>query len=104
MPCHERNGEITGYNITYYPNIYGDAAQRSINVSGITVTNRTFVAHGLLPRTSYIFEVRAINSRGVGPATKERFNTTVPEGKSTVVSYIIMYVDDSYIFQKLDSF
>ena len=78
MPCHERNGEITGYNITYYPNIYSN--QRiSLNVSGISKSSRVFVAYNLSPQTSYTFEVRAINNVSVGPATRETFDTAIPE-------------------------
>ena len=53
----------------------------SVNVSGVSDSERMFTAIGLPPLTSYTFEVRAFNMKGIGPATKETFQTTIADGK-----------------------
>ena len=37
------------------------------SVSGTSDSNRMFTASGLIPRTSYTFEVAAVSSEGTGP-------------------------------------
>ena len=37
------------------------------SVSGTSDSDRTFTASGLIPRTSYTFEVAAVSSEGTGP-------------------------------------
>ena len=52
----------------------------SVNVSGVSESERMFTANGLLPLTSYKFEVRAFNMKGIGPATNKTFQT-IADGK-----------------------
>ena len=67
VACDLRNGEIDGYNVTYYPK--GNESDTDIHkvlatVRGVTKSNRTFVASGLEPLTNYTFEVLAFNGHG----------------------------------------
>ena len=79
VACHLRNGEIDGYNVTYYPKD-NDIAKVVTTVHGVIESNRTFVASGLVPRTNYTFEVLAFNGIGDGPAVNATFQTSVAEG------------------------
>ena len=66
VACVHRNGEIDGYNVTYYPK--GDKSDGiTVIVRGVTGRNRTFLASGLQPLTKYNFEVQAFNGDGNGP-------------------------------------
>ena len=49
---------------------------------GTGLADRVFTATGLLPRTSYTFNVMAVNSEGeVGPPATISDITATPEGK-----------------------
>ena len=79
VACDQRNGEIDGYNVTYYPK--DDNIDRTIaTVYGVIDRNRTFLASGLQPLTNYTFEVLAFNGDKYGPAANATFQTSVPEG------------------------
>ena len=52
VPCEDRNVEITQYSGRYGPN-------NNLPISVIGTSNRMFTATGLVPRTSYAFEVEA---------------------------------------------
>ena len=79
VACSQRNGEIDGYNMTYYPK--GSSSDKTTaTVYGVTESNRTFLASGLQPLTIYTFEVLAFNGAGHGPAAKATFQTSVAEG------------------------
>ena len=74
VDCVERNGEITGYSVRY-----GLSSSTSRNVA--TVDDRILVIDGLLIRTSYSFEVAAINRDGIGEYSSVMTGTTaVPTG------------------------
>ena len=60
VECLEQNREITGYSVRYY-GFRGATA----NVTG--ASNRMFTAPGLIPRTTYTFEVAAVSDSGTGP-------------------------------------
>ena len=49
-------------------------------VSGTSDSDRMFTASGLIPRTSYTFEVAAVSSEGTGPFST---GTTVETLKGT---------------------
>ena len=79
VACHQRNGEIDGYNVTYYPK--GDKSDiNTVVVHGVAESNRTFLASGLQPLTNYTFEVQAFNGIGYGPAASATFQTLISEG------------------------
>ena len=76
VDCRHRNGEIVGYNVTYY--LMSDM-QRSQTV---TVFDHSFTAVGLLFNENYSFEVQAISQRyGVGPAASISVSTSPLQGK-----------------------
>ena len=87
VACDLRNGEIDGYNVTYYPK--DNESDTNIDkvvttVHGVTENDRTFVASELQSLTNYTFEVLAFNRHGYGPAANATFQTSVSEGKSSV--------------------
>ena len=65
MSCIDRNSEITGYIVRYAQT--GNTTTVSESVSGTSDSDRRFTASGLVPRTSYTFEVAAVSSEGTGP-------------------------------------
>ena len=85
VACSQRNGEIDGYNVTYYPE--GNSSDKTTaTVYGVTESNRIFLASGLQPLTNYIFKVLAFNTNithGYGPAASATFQTSVAEGIRT---------------------
>ena len=93
VACEQRNGEIEGYNVTYYPQNNDDASEKiNATVFGITESNRTYLASGLQPRTNYTFEVKAFNSGKLGPATRTTIQTSVSNGKLCVqISYSLSF-------------
>ena len=81
VPCNPRNGQIQGYNVVYYQTDDNSPEMIRVNISGVSDSKRMFTANGLLPLTSYTFEVRAFNMKGIGPAANETFQTTIADGK-----------------------
>ena len=79
VACHQRNGEIDGYNVTYYPKD-DESDKITATVHRVTESNRTFLAIGLQPLTNYTFEVQAFNGIGYGPAASATFQTLISEG------------------------
>ena len=79
VDCEERNGVITGYSVRY--GLSSGMSRKTFNISGTDVENRIFRMDGLLIRTSYSFEVAAINEDGVGMYSSAMNGTTaVPTG------------------------
>ena len=72
--CTERNTEITGYFVNYYPLIYSDILKNA------TVLERAFAANGLIPDTTYVFNVSAISDHGHGPTATMTQRTALFEG------------------------
>ena len=68
VSCIDRNSEITGYTVRHGQT--GSTTTVMESVSGTSDSDRMFTASGLIPRTSYTFEVAAVSSEGTGP-----FNT-----------------------------
>ena len=65
--CVDRNGVITGYMVQYGITTFST----SVNVTESFASNRTFAASGLVPLTTYMFRIAAVNSDGVGPYSGE---------------------------------
>ena len=91
VTCNERNGNIDGYNVTYYPNA-NDTKKNTVTVYGVADSNRTFLASGLQPLTNYAFEVLAFNGNGYGPAANATFQTSVSEGIASLFNVLILLV------------
>ena len=68
IPCIQRNGMITGYEVEFGPSGEG------------TISGRSFTANGLTPFTNYTFQVRGVNSVGPGPYSDLITITTSEEG------------------------
>ena len=90
--CLDRNGPIDSYVVFYYPTSNPNDIKAS-SVFGTRDGNRMFSIIGLPPRTSYTFEVEAINPllRGVfGVQAIITVNTTAPQSE-IVHGYSIRY-------------
>ena len=84
VSCIDRNSEITGYTVRYGQT--GSTTTVMELVSG--TSDRMFTASGLIPRTSYTFEVAAVSSEGTGPfSTGIVMDTSVHNG-----NYSILYL------------
>ena len=71
VPCLQTNSEITGYTVTFGRTVSGSINKRQAvleemveNIVGTGPESRQFRAEGLLPRTGYTFDVRAVNQAG----------------------------------------
>ena len=56
------NGNITGYSV--WCGVQGSGSTETVYVSGGTTTNTTIP--GLIPYTSYVIDMAAVNSAGIG--------------------------------------
>ncbi len=80
MECSQRNGEIDGYRLTYYPTMNSDDME-SISIDGSS-TNR-FTIVGLQPRVNYTLILRAVGGNyTLSGETESRktVQTSVPQG------------------------
>ena len=81
VDCQERNGHTDSYRVVYYPtSILRDYFARTL--AGIEDNDRIFSVTGLIPRTSYTFEVQTVNPNidVCGPPAFYTANTTAPQG------------------------
>ena len=77
LSCEDRNGEITGYRIQYGISAFNT----TMMITGTSPSDRTFTASGLVPLTTYMFRIAAVNSHGLGPDNAtENFSTSFPLG------------------------
>ena len=70
-PCLSRNGADTHYVAHYFLT----ESSNIIDSRTVAISNRTFTATSLTPRTSYTFEVAFVNQVGSGPYTNLSINT-----------------------------
>ena len=81
VDCAERNGDITGYSVRY--GLPSSTSRETVNISGNDAGSRTLSIDRLLIRTSYSFEVAAVNGAGVGMYSSRMESTTVvPSGNT----------------------
>ena len=82
VDCQERNGRTDGYRVVYYPTSNPRDFIIPLTLAGIEDNDRMLSVTGLIPRTSYTFEVQANNpSIDVrGPPAFYTANTTAPQG------------------------
>ena len=95
VSCIDRNSEITGYTVRYGQT---GSTTNDMSVSGTSDSDRMFTASGLIPRTSYTFEVAAVSSEGIGPFST---GTTVETLKGTLTAQI---TEQNYIYQTSSQF
>ena len=84
--CTERNGEISGYNISYFPSSYR-SYKKLDNISGTSAMERQYVATRLTPLTHYTFMVTAVssyNGSSFSLPASVRFQTNRTSGKSFI--------------------
>lgn len=85
ISCTERNGEIIGYNITYYPTMYGGVYKKYDYVEGTSEANRQYIAIQLTPITQYEFIVRAVSSHNRSSFSLAATDTFHTNGSGTMV-------------------
>ena len=81
VECSQRNGEIIGYNVTYYP--VGETSMPKSVV--IHASDSTFTAMELIFNTTYVFEVQAVNSYGIGPSAIANVRTSALQGRHAII-------------------
>ena len=84
--CTERNSEIIGYNISYFPSGHS-SYKKSDNISGTSMMERQYVATRLTPFTNYKFMVTAVSSysgRSFSLPASVMFQTNRTSGRSTI--------------------
>ena len=74
VECSHRNGETTGYSVTYYP---AGKMQKSMTRN---ISHNNFTARGLVFSTTYVFEVQAFNRYGSGPPANTTIQTLALQG------------------------
>jgi hypothetical protein len=87
MSCTERNGQIIGYNISYFPSRYNNY-KKSDNIMGTSEMERRYTATQLTPLTQYIFMVTAVssyNGRSFSDPARIIYWTNRTSGKSSTV-------------------
>ena len=92
VSCIDRNSEITGYTVRYGQT--GSTTTVMESVSGTSDSDRMFTASGLIPRTSYTFEVAAVSSEGTGLfSTGIVMETSVHNGNYSILSLGWLLID-----------
>ena len=83
VECLNRNGEIDGYILTYYPTT-NSSDNQSVLIYGSN--NRTFTVVGLQPSISYMLKLRAVNGNYslLGPEMEETVVTSNPDGNKVI--------------------
>ena len=83
VECAHRNGEITGYNVTYYPRTEMHNSMTLI----VPESDRMFTATGLLFENEYIFEVQAFSRLyGSGSSANIAQSTQSIKGELYIIS------------------
>ena len=77
MNCQQRNGPTDGYRVS----VNGPGISMFILVPDTSEEDRMFTIIGLAPRTSYTFEIQAVNTVFGEPATLT-VNTSAPQGET----------------------
>ena len=85
MECSQRNGEIDGYRLIYYPTMNSDDNE-SISIDGSNTNN--FTIDGLQPRVDYTLNLGAIgrNYTFYDKESSRMVQTSVPLGIITPIS------------------
>ena len=91
LDCQDRNGQIGGYRIVYSSSAAPSTIIDAQRISGTEDSDRIFTATGLLPRSSYIFQVQANNVRldVHGAAGSSNVSTTAPQGITHVFQRVV---------------
>ena len=86
VDCLERNGRTDSYLVIYYPTSNPNGIQ-AVTVFGTGDSDRMFSLPGLPPRTSYTFQIEAINPliRYPGVLATINVSTTTPQSKILII-------------------
>ena len=92
VACQDRNGVVDAYSVTYYPTEDSTDSTRQ-PISGTSDNNRMFTVTGLPPRTSYTFEVEAVNILlfVLGATATITVSTSAPQSELLLYIVIIMH-------------
>ena len=71
VPCLDRNGEITGYQV-----VTANSQGMTVGTADVDVANRQATISGLTPSTTYTVSVAAVNGAGTGPIKTIAVETT----------------------------
>ena len=71
MPCIDRNGDITDYQV-----VTRNSQGMTVGTANIDVANRQAAISGLTPSTAYTVSVAAVNGAGTGPIKAISIETT----------------------------
>ncbi len=79
VECVDHNGDITSYSVRYGPSSTPSSNRSVESISDLN--SRTFSVGEREIRTSYSFEVAAVNGHGIGPySTTIMMTIPVPSG------------------------
>lgn len=94
VECVLRNGNIYGYRASYFP-ITDNSDISTTLIIGTRQNVRSLMMTRLQPRTSYIFEVMAINlvTLTFGPVARITVFTKVPESKPILNAFNINVIN-----------
>ena len=89
MECSQRNGEIDGYRLIYYPNTMNTGDNESILIDGSN-TN-TFKIVGLQPRVNYTLNLGAVgrNHTFFDEESSKMVQTSVPTGIIIIIPHSV---------------
>ena len=87
MECSQRNGEIDGYRLIYYPTM-NSGDNESFLIDGSNTNTYTVV--GLQPRVDYTLKLGAVggNYTLFGPENSRMVQTSVPPGIANIWSIL----------------
>ena len=77
LPCHDQNGEITGYIVEYHALTHTHTTHTHAEAVFVPGNTSSLEVDGLLPGTNYSFFVRAA---GATESIRANVSTDSPEG------------------------
>ena len=80
VECSQRNGEIDGYRLVYYPTTDSSDNNKSVLINDSN--SKTFTIVGLQPRMNYTVRLEAVNTELslIGPGAQKTVITSDPNG------------------------
>ena len=88
VDCIHRNGDITGYSVRY--GVQGSGSTQTESVSGGATTEATI--SGLTPSTSYVIDIAAVNSAGIGVYSESLTVETSVAGEASHLQAVLLWL------------